>query len=178
MQKWARIGVSILGLAGLAGAGEGLLSVGLRTQGFIDFEPGNDWMTGPEISYSNYNLGAHRLQLRAAYLTSRLEQVFRANILKQDYYLFSPTWHFNRNGWFDPIVQADLGYTRYDTEYAWYRKGNPDNDSWVAAAQFGIALNLFQGEYSLYYHLGYNFITPESSNVYPGVFGLGLWKML
>ncbi len=150
--------------------------MGLRTQGFIDFEPGNDWMSGPEIAYSNYDLGAHRLQFRAAYLTSRLEQVFRLNILKQDYFLFSPTWHFNRNGFFDPILQADLGYTRYDTEYAWYQ--GVDNSSWLAALQLGFALNLFQGEYGLYYHFGYNFITPESSNVYPGVFGLGLWVML
>ena len=133
-------------------------------------------MTGPEIGYSNYDVGAHRLQLRAAYLTSRLEQVFRPNILKQDYFLFSPTWHFNRNGFFDPIVQADMGYTRFDLESDIF--SDLDNDSWLASLQVGFALNLAQGEYGLYYHLGYNFITPESSNVYPGVFGLGLWVML
>jgi hypothetical protein len=133
-------------------------------------------MSGPEIGYSNYNLGAHRLQLRAAYLTSRLEQVFRPNILKQDYFLFSPTWHFSRNGFFDPILQADMGYTRYDTEIDIFK--DLENSLWLASLEAGFALNLSQGEYGLYYHVGYNFITGQSSNVYPGIFGLGLWVML
>ncbi|MEO7426798.1 MAG: hypothetical protein ABI036_16550 [Fibrobacteria bacterium] len=174
--KWVRGSVLILGLTWLAGADEGLWSVGLRTQGYYDFEPGNDWMSGPEIGYSNFNICAHRLQFRAAYLTSRLEQAFRPNILRQDYFLLSPTWHFSRNGFFDPIAQADLGYTRFDTEFKWAE--DLDNSSWIAALQVGFALNLSQGAYGLYYHFGYNFITPESGNVYPGVFGLGLWVML
>ena len=157
-------------------AGEGLWSLGLRSQGTVDFEPGQDWFWGPEIGYSDYNLFAHRLQLKAAYLTSRLEQVFRPNILRQDYFLFSPVWHFGRNSFFDPIVQADLGYWRYEIENEIF--ADLDNDSWVASLQIGLALNLFQGEYGLFYHFGYQFITPESGLLYPGVFGIGMWKML
>ena len=149
----------------------------MRAQGFYDFEPGQDWVLGPEIGYSNYYLGSHRLQLKGAYLTSRLEQAFRPNVLKQDYFLFSPVWHFNRNGLFDPSVQVDLGYMRYDLEYAFMDFA--DNDSWIAAAQVGFAINMFQGEYGLFYHFGYNFIVPEQTTLMqPGVFGLGLWMML
>lgn len=148
----------------------------MRAEGYYDLEPGQDWVLGPEIGYSNFNLASHRLQLKAAYLTSRLEQVFRPNIYRQDYFLFSPVWHCNRNGFFDPTLQMDLGYWRYDTEYGIFK--DLKNDSWIAAAQVGFALNLAQGEYGLFYHFGYNFITPESGLVFPGVFGLGLWMML
>jgi hypothetical protein len=165
-----------LALASAAWAGEGLWSAGLRTQGTVDFEPGQDWFVGPEIGYSDYHLFAHRLQLRAAYLTSRAEQAFRENILRQDYFLFSPVWHFRRNGFFDPTVQADLGYWRYDVESHLFE--DLDNDSWVAAVQAGLCLNLFQGGYGLYWHVGYNLITPDSGLLFPGVFGIGFWKML
>ena len=115
--------------------GEGLWSVGVRSEGFIDLEPGQDWVIGPEIGYSDFNLAAHRLQFKAAYLTSRLEQSFRQNLLRQDYFLLSPVWHFGRNRLFDPTVQLDLGYWRYDVESDLFR--DLDNDSWVAAARSG-----------------------------------------
>ncbi len=130
---------------------------------------------GPEIGYSNYHLASHKLQLKAAYLTSRLEQSFRSNILRQDYFLFSPMWHFRRNNFFDPTLQTDLGYWRFDTEILGDAVAN---DSWLAAVQVGFSLNLFQGEYGLNYHFGYNFITPESSMILPGVFGVEFWGML
>jgi hypothetical protein len=157
-------------------ANEGLWSFGLRMQGVVDFEPGQDLFEGPEIGYSDYGLFAHRLQFRAAYLTSRLEQAFRPNILRQDYFLFSPAWHFRRSAIFDPMAQLDLGYWRYDIESRLFK--SLDNSSWVAAAQVGFALNLFQGAYGLYSHFGYNFITPDSGLLYPGVFGVGFWKVL
>lgn len=121
-------------------------------------------------------MGSHRLQLKVAYLTTRLEQYFRENILGQDYFLFSPVWHFRRNSFFDPTLQLDAGYTRYDFESEIFK--DLDNDSWIASAQVGFAINLYQGEYGLFYNFGYNFITPESSMVFPGVFGVGLWVML
>jgi hypothetical protein len=168
--------VVLAGFVGRAGATEGLWGFGLRTQGYIDFEPGNDMLSGPEIAYSNHTMASHSLQLKASYLTSRLEQVFRENIPKQDYFLFTPLWHFRRNAFFDPTLQLDLGYARYDREYSFMDE--VDNDTWIAAAQVGMALNFFEGEYGLFYHLGYNFITPDTGLVFPGLFGVGFWKML
>lgn len=159
-----------------AAAGEGLWNIGVRTQGFYDFEPGQDLFHGPEIGYSNFYMGGHRLQLKFAYMTSRLEQVFRENILRQDYFLFSPVWHFRRNRFFDPTLQADLGYWRYDVEYKEFKV--LDNDSWAASVQAGFCLNLYQGEYGLFYQFGYEFITPDSGMILPGVFGVGFWVLL
>src|SRR4051812_15186879 len=116
--KWGGAWLLVAGFIGVAGATEGLWSVGLRTQGYIDLEPGNDMLTGVEVGYSNYSLASHSLQLKAGYLTSRMEQVFRENIIKQDYLVFSPVWHFRRNAFFDPTFQLDLGYARYDREYS------------------------------------------------------------
>ncbi|MBW8889129.1 MAG: hypothetical protein JF616_15350 [Fibrobacteres bacterium] len=163
-------------MASTARAGEGLWSLGLRTQGVVDFEPGQDLFEGPEIGYSDYNLFSHSLQLRGAYLTNRLEAAFRPAIIRQDYFLFSPVWHFRRRAIFDPTLQADLGYWRYDTESEIFK--DLDNSSWVASIQVGFALNLFQGEYGLYYHFGYNLITPDSGLLFPGVFGVGFWKII
>jgi hypothetical protein len=155
-------------------AGEGLWSLGLRTQGIVDFEPGQDFVEGPEIGYSDFNWFGHKLQLKAAWLTSRAEWLFRPNIYRQDYFLFSPVWHFRRSAFFDPTFQVDLGYWRYDTEGF----DGLENDSWLGSAQLGLALNLFQGKYGLFGHFGYNFIVPESGLVYPALFGFGFWKML
>jgi hypothetical protein len=174
--KWGGAWLIVAGFIGVAGATEGLWSVGIRSQGYIDFEPGNDMVTGLEVGYSNYSLASHRLQLKAGYLTSRMEQVFRENIPKQDYLVFSPVWHFRRNAFIDPTVQMDVGYARYDREYSFM--DDVDNDTWIAAAQVGFALNLFQGEYGFFYHFGYNFITPDTGLVFPGLFGVGFWKML
>jgi len=160
-----------------AGAGEGLWMVGMRVQGTVDFEPGNDYFIGPEIGYSDFNLASHRLQLKAAYLTSRMEQAFRPPILKQDYFLLSPIWHFGRNSLFDPLLKADLGYYRYDV-VSKSIFGSLDNDSWIASLQLGLGLNLAQGQYGLDYHVGYNLIAPQSGLVYPVVFGLSAWMML
>lgn len=154
-------------------ANQGLWSLGLRVQGSVDFEPGQDFVEGPEISYSDYDWFTHRLQLKAAWLTSRAEGLFRPNIYAQDYFLFSPVWHFRRPAVFDPTFQLDLGYWRYDTEGF-----DLPNDSWLASAQLGLVLNLFQGEYGLFYHCGYNFIVPESGPVFPLQFGFGFWKLL
>lgn len=169
-------GLAALALAPAVRAGEGLWTLGLRMQGVVDFAPGQDLFEGPEIGYSDFNLFNHGLQLRAAYLTSRLEQAFRPDILRQDYFLFSPVWHFRRKAFFDPTLQADLGYWRYDIENDLFK--DLKNSSWVASVQAGFALNLSQGEYGLYYHFGYNFITPDSGMLYPGVFGIGFWKIL
>ncbi len=157
-------------------ADEGLWSLGMRMEGDVDLEPGNEYMLGPEIGYSNFDLGAHKLQLKGAFLTNRARQLLHKDIIKQDKYLFSPVWHFGRNNWFDPTVQADLGYMHYDREYRIFSSLN--NSSWIAALQLGFALNLFQGEYGLFYHFGYNLITPSSGLVLPGLFGVGLWVML
>jgi hypothetical protein len=165
--------VAVLASASGAMAQEGMWSLGLRTQGILDLEPGQDFVEGPEIGYSDFNLFTHRLQLKAAYLTSRGEGLFRPNIYRQDYFLFSPVWHFRRTAIFDPTFQLDMGYWRYDTEGF-----DLPNDSWLASAQLGLVLNLFQGEYGLFYHCGYNFIVPDSGLVFPLVFGFGFWKML
>jgi hypothetical protein len=91
-------------------AGEGLWGAGMRLQGEVDLEPGHDYFWGPEISYSNFNLASHRLQFKFAYLTNRVEKVFHEGLIMQDYFLFTPTWHFRRNALFDPLLSVDLGY--------------------------------------------------------------------
>jgi len=121
-------------------------------------------------------MASHRLQFKAAYLTTRPENLFRENIIKQDYFLATTVWHFRRNHMFDPTAQLDLGYMRYDTEYEIFE--DLDNDNWIASLQIGFNLNLSQADWGLFYHFGYNLITPESGLVLPGVFGVGIWSML
>lgn len=149
----------------------------MRGSGYVDFKSGNDYLMGPEIGYSDFNLASHRLQLKAAYLTSRLEQSFRPGVTVEDYYLLSPIWHFRRNAFFDPLVKMDLGYYRYDIVNKRIF-GALDNDSWIAAMELGLGLNMAQGEYGLDYHLGYNLINPQSGLIFPIVFGVSLWMML
>lgn len=169
--------VSGLAFARPAAAGDGIWSLGLRTQGAMDFKPGQDLFSGPEVSFSHFGLLNHSLQIKAAYLTSRLEQAFRENILKYDFYLLSPTWHFRRNSLFDPTVQMDLGYGRFDVENEAIF-GDLDNDTWVAAFQPGLNLNFARGRWGFHYSVGYNFIAPEGHLLTPGTYGLNVWMVL
>jgi hypothetical protein len=155
---------------------EGLWSFGLRSQRFYSLEMENDLFIGPEIGYSNYDLAAHRLQFKASYMTTRLEKTYWKGSKKQDYFLFTPAWHFSRNGLFDPIFQADLGYARFEPGSR--KVGSTDEDAWIAALQAGLGLNLFQGEYGLFTHFGFDIAAQVRDEEYPGVFGIGLWKML
>jgi hypothetical protein len=157
-------------------AGEGMFSFGLRTQGTIDFAPGNDYFNGFQLGYSNYYLFAHRLELKASYLTTRIEAAYR-EVLKYDLYLFSPTWHLRRNAIFDPTVQADLGYAYLDPEFGIF-EDHLGGWAGIVSLQPGLNINLFGGEYGIHYHLGWQFNTPTGHEIYPLTFGLGVWKML
>lgn len=160
-----------------AEADDGLWGLSLRTQGAMDFKPGQDLWTGPELAYSHHALLGHDLQIKAAWLTSRMEQAFRENILKYDFFLLSPMWHFRRNSFFDPTVQLDLGYGRFDVENEAIF-GDLDNDTWVASFQTGLNLNFARGRWGLQYTVGYNFIAPEGHLLTPATYGLNAWMML
>lgn len=169
--------LALAAVLGPAMAGEGIWSLNLRTQGTVDFKPGNDYFTGPEIGFSHYDLAGHSLQLRAAWLTTRMEQVFRPNILKYDLFLVSPTWHFRRNSLLDPTFQADVGYIRYDIENEEIFHAL-ENSAWLMSVQPGLNLNLGKGLYGLHYQVGYNLFTPQMQLVYPVIFGFSLWVIL
>jgi hypothetical protein len=152
-------------------ADEGLWTAGLQTQGYVDLEPGNDFMSGFTLGYSNYNVCLHQLEFQLAYMTSRGEAIFRPNILKEDWFLFSPLWHFRRNSFFDPTFQLDGGYQRYDTEFDAFKDLN--NSTWLYGFKAGLALNFAGGRYALRYAFGYQKATSTSSLVYPLPFSLG-----
>jgi len=175
----ARLALALVLAAALAPvtAGEGLWSINLRTQGAVDFKPGNDYFTGPEVGYSHYELAGHRLQLRAAWLTTRMEQAFRPNILKYDMFMFSPTWHFRRNGLFDPTFQADFSYIRYDVENKRIFHSLKNTEG-LTSLQPGINLNLGKGAYGLHYQVGWNLRTPQQQLMNPVIFGFSLWMLL
>jgi hypothetical protein len=60
-------------------------TAGTHARGFIDFEPGNDFVTGVDLGFAPGRVAGHdlgnRLELRLAYLTSRPEAASR-NVLR------------------------------------------------------------------------------------------------
>jgi hypothetical protein len=152
-------------------AGKGLWSVGMQSRGFVDFEPGNDYMTGFDAGYSPARWFRQRLELRAAYLTSRPEAAYR-NVLRQDWFLFSPVWHFRRQKLFDPTVQLDLGWQRYDVENEAIF-GDLENSTSIKGLQVGLQFNI-KSRYAVRYAFGYQSASTASSVVYPLPFTLGI----
>jgi hypothetical protein len=171
--------LTMIGLAALlwsapaAQPAAGSWSAGLQTRGFVDFEPGNDYVTGFDAGYSPdrvFGIGfGRRLELRAAYLTSRAEAAYR-NVLKQDWFLFSPVWHFRRQRLFDPTLQLDFGWQRYDIENEAIF-GDLENSAVIKGLQIGFQLN--HKRYALRYAFGYQTASTASSVVYPLPFTLG-----
>jgi hypothetical protein len=151
-------------------AGEGLYVWQVRGQGTIDAMPGNDYFVGPSIGYSNFFLFHHRLQLQASWLTNRLEAAWRLGVPTQDWVLFSPLWHWNRNGFFDPIFQMDMGFTWFDPEGL----DIPHSD-YILAPAFGFNLNLYQGRYGIQSLVGFQ--THASSLVNPGMATVSFWGL-
>jgi hypothetical protein len=156
-----------------ARAGEGLLAFGLRGQGFIDLRPGNDYYLGPSLSYSNYHLFSHKLQLQATYLTNRPEATWRPGVPAMDWYLVTPLWHWRRNAFFDPTFQVDLGWAYFDDEGLGLDENNP---TFIVAPAFGLNINLMQGQYGIHFNVGYQALV--SSMVYPLVSSIQFWGML
>ncbi len=174
---------------------EGLWDVGAQVQGFVDGEPGNDYLTGVDVGYSNYDLYEHQLELRFAYLTSRPEAYIQSHkfsgsfpywtskgdpdfggVVRQDWFLLSPTWHFRRRDFFDPTVELDAAFQRYDTEFQ--DLAPLQNTTFVFGARVGLCLNFAAGRYTLHYTFGYQVPTSSSSIVYPLPFSLGLTMLL
>jgi hypothetical protein len=162
--------VIMLCLAAAAGAAD-RWSAGLQTRGFVDFEPGNDYVTGFDVGYAPSRWFGHRLELRAAYLTSRPEAAYR-NVLKQDWYLFSPVWHFRPQRVFDPTVQIDFGGYVYDVENEAIF-GDLENSAVIQGLLVGFQLNMTR-RWALRYAFGYQTASKESSVVYPLPFTLGV----
>ena len=152
-------------------AAENRWTAGLILQGSVDFEPGNDYLYGPQAGYSNDQMFHHKLELDFAYLTSRPETAFR-NVLKQDWFILSPTWRFRPQRFFDPIAQLNLGYQRYDLESNIFT-GYLNNHTWVYGAKAGFDLSFGKARrYSLNYRLGFQQSSEQSSYVYPLPFSL------
>lgn len=168
--NWKRagiLGILVLGLFSVRiWAGEGLTSAGILNRGNWDLKPGNDFEQGLEVGYSNLHLASHNLEIKAAYLTTRLQTLFREGVSTRDILLFSPVWHFRRRNVFDPLARIDFGYGRYD------------GGGWIGSAQAGLNLNMFRAQWGLSGHAGYAFLAPASDQDFPGVFGMGIWVML
>ena len=170
--KLREIGLGLALTVAVVPAQESVWSLGLRTQGYVDFEPGNDYMSGFDVGFSHRQLFSHRMELQAEYLTSRIEAAFR-EILREDWLLFSPVWHFRRDRFFDPTLQLDMGYWRYDIENEAIF-GKLDNDSWVYGGKAGFRLNFFRSRYNFHYAIGYQAATSESNKIFPLPFSVGV----
>ncbi len=144
------------------------VSVGIRSQGNYDFEPGNNWYSGLEAEYAHPDILGGRPRMAISYLTSRMEEMAGRNVLVEDWLLLSPSWHFRPHKRFDPYLRFDIGYTRFDDE----GMGLEDTGSAILAPLVGVQWNFLPGKAALYYDVGFSLI--NSSPVDPGVFSLGL----
>jgi hypothetical protein len=143
----------------------------VQARGFVDLEPGNDYVSGIDAGWSPAGWLRHRLELRAAYLTSRPEAAYR-NVLRQDWFLFSPVWHFRARRLFDPTLQLDFGYQRYDVENEAIF-GDLENSTGLRALQAGFQLN-FSPRWAFRYSFGYQQTGTASSVVFPLPFTFGV----
>ena len=162
--------ISSLGLClstALPLAAQGRWKAGALLQGTVDAAPVSDLLYGLQAGYSDERMFHHQYELQASYLTSRL-QAATDNSLAQDWFWVSTVWHFRRQKLFDPVVQLDFGYQRYDLENEEIFGGYLDNDTWVYGAKAGFNLNFGRKRcYSIGYAVGYQQASAPSSYVYP-----------
>jgi hypothetical protein len=142
----------ILVFAHFANAQNNIFDAGIRLQQTVNLYNEN----GVAVSYSNKRLKPDRLYFGFSYVTSRLGTAFHSNAIKQDNFLVSAGWYFQRKHIIRPFGRLNTGY--FSADY-----GNKIFDflprkSLLLSADIGLCFetNL---PLKISASLGYNFIT-------------------
>jgi hypothetical protein len=158
--------ILVLGSVGFA-AEPGRFSAGLKFQKTLNLYYEN----GLELGYTHDGLWKQRIQFQISYISSRFGSAMGSNALVQDYYQASTGLHFRPEKLFDPFLQINMGYFRYDVENKMF--DFLDNQSMIFSLVSGIKFNLIPRVGGVYADLGINLVQ-DANTLYPLFFNIGL----
>ena len=121
------------------------------------------WENGISSQYSFAKFKPNRFYIGFDYVSSRLGSAYNSNAIKQDSYIFSGSWLFNKSKPYHFLTRLNMGYFYSDLEYEIFNE--IPNTSFLLAPELGftydfkkvpISLNLGTGFYVITAKEGYS----------------------
>ena len=132
------------------------LNVGIR----IQKTNGMYWENGISAQYTFTSFKPKQFYVGFDYVTSRLGTAFKSNALKQDNYLLSTSWLFNKNKAYHIVTRLNFGYFIADYEEEIFSQ--IPNTSFLFSPEIGFSYDFNQIPIRLNLGLGYYILTAEA----------------
>lgn len=134
-----------------------------------DYGRGHDELAGVQLGLSAFSVAEHKLQLRASYLTSRMEAAWFHETAEADRFGAGLLLHFRRRYFFDPLLEGEVSFLMAD------RRPEVLEEGWGFEVKPGLAFNFAGGYFGAEFGLGWK--VPQE-RPWPPVFQAALWKGL
>jgi len=131
------------------------LEVGLRIQKTQEMY----WENGVSAQYSFAKFKPNQFFVGFDYFTSRLGTAYNSNAIKQDSYLFSGSWLFNKNKPYHFVTRLNMGYFYSDLEEDIFKE--IPHTSFLFSPEVGFKYNLKKIPLALNLGVGYYIITAK-----------------
>lgn len=131
------------------------LNVGLRIQKTQYMY----WENGVSAQYSFANFKPKQFYIGFDYVTSRIGTAYKSNALKQDNYILSGSWFFNKEKPFHFITRLNVGYFFADLEEEFFKE--LPHSSFLFAPELGFTYKIPKMPISVNLGLGYYILTAK-----------------
>lgn len=131
------------------------LDVGIRIQKTDQMY----WENGVSAQYSFAKFKPKQFFIGFDYVTSRLGTAYKSNAIKQDNYLFSGSWLFNKNKSYHIVTRLNVGYFYSDLEEDIFDE--VPNTAFLLSPELGLKYNLKKLPLSFNLGAGFYIITAK-----------------
>lgn len=125
------------------------------------------WENGISAQYTFENFKPNQFFVGFDYVSSRLGSAFNSNAIKQDNYLFSGSWHFNKNKPYHFVTRLNAGYFYADLEEEMFNQ--IPHTAFLFSPEVGFSYDFRKLPISLNVGTGY-YIIAEKEGHSPGTF--------
>lgn len=131
------------------------LKVGVRIQKTQEMY----WENGISTQYSFAKFKPNQFYIGFDCVTSRLGSAFNSNAIKQDNYIFSGSWLFNKSKQYHIVTRLNMGYFYSDLESDIFK--DVPNTSFLLAPELGFTYDFKKVPISLNLGTGFYIITAK-----------------
>ena len=131
------------------------LNVGIRIQKTYYMY----WENGISAQYSFANFKPKQFYLGFDYVTSRLGTAYKSNALKQDNYIFSGSWFFNKEKPYHIVTRLNFGYFFADMEEDIFKE--LPHTSFLFSPEIGFTYEIPKVPLSVNLGMGYYILTAK-----------------
>lgn len=117
------------------------------------------WENGISSQYSFEKFKPNRFFIGFDYVSSRLGSAYNSNAIKQDSYIFSGSWLFNKSKPYHFLTRLNMGYFYSDLEYEIFNE--IPNTSFLLAPELGFTYDFKKVPISLNLGTGFYIITAK-----------------